>query len=146
MFCFFFVFFNNLKITVFQSNAFWGWGGEDVEMFWRIKKGLNLTISEADPQTTLFDMLKHKHWGEKDNKPNPNRKKLVFTWRTWKTHGLNELNYTKLETHHCSLFTRFLVDTHPPSFVGKRLSKNKGQQKSGQQKAWSRKLVINKTG
>ena len=110
-------------------------------MFWRIKKGLNLTISEADPKTTLFDMLKHKHWGEKDNKPNPNRKKLVFTWRTWKTHGLNDLNYTKLETHHCSLFTRFLVDTHPPSFVGKRLSKTKGQQKSGQQKAWSRKIV-----
>ena len=94
-------------------------------MFWRIKKGLNLSIVESDPKTTLFDMLKHKHWGEIGNKPNPDRKRLVFSWRSWKKHGLNDLHYKLLRIEYCSLFTRLIVDTFPPEFDKKiRRSKN----------------------
>ena len=79
------------------SNNFWGWGGEDVEMFWRIKKGLNLTIIEADPEKILFNMLEHKHWGENYNQPNPNRKAHVFSWKQWRVQGLTSLHYAKFE-------------------------------------------------
>ena len=96
-------------------NNFWGWGGEDVEMLWRILKGYKYEkIIDVEKNISLFDMMPHVSQKEQFNKPNPKRKKHVLWWKQWRTQGLSNLKYEKKETRYCQLFTHVLVDLFAP--------------------------------
>lgn len=97
-------------------NNFWGWGGEDVEAYWRILKGANYSkIHQADKQTTLWDMLPHVKQKEKHNHKNPKAAKMQKTlWKQWKTVGLNNLKYSRVDMKSCKLFTYIMADLYAP--------------------------------
>lgn len=64
----------SLYQTFDLSNKYWGWGGEDDDMYQRIKWA-NYKISRPQPKLARFKMIKHLN--EKKNAPNMNRFNLL---------------------------------------------------------------------
>nr|KAG5704979.1 hypothetical protein BaRGS_022821 [Batillaria attramentaria] len=87
------------------SNVYFGWGGEDDDMFKRIRhrdwKVLRYTS----------DVARYKTLGHAKEKPNPGRIKLLHqSPRRFLTDGLNSLVYTRLEFEERPLYTWVLVE------------------------------------
>ncbi|XP_027208068.2 uncharacterized protein [Penaeus vannamei] len=93
------------------SNMYWGWGGEDDDMGYRIKQsGLSITR----PPTTLarYTMIRHLKRRPLTWKV---RGKLVRTsGRRYRLDGLNTLKYSLLAIHRHPLFTHLLLDVGTP--------------------------------
>ncbi|XP_068229187.1 beta-1,4-N-acetylgalactosaminyltransferase bre-4-like [Palaemon carinicauda] len=87
------------------SNKFWGWGGEDDDMFNRIKfHGFFVTRYPTD--IARYKMLSHK----KDT-PNPHRFQNIYDGKKrFKTDGLNSAKYKVLDVQLSRLYTRVHVD------------------------------------
>lgn len=86
------------------SNLFFGWGGEDDDLYYRTtKKGLKIT---RYPMTIArYTMLKHTK-----DKPNPDRfKYLKEGTNRMGEDGLNKLSYRVLGIERHKLFTKILV-------------------------------------
>ncbi|XP_062236052.1 beta-1,4-galactosyltransferase 1-like [Platichthys flesus] len=100
-----------LKINGFP-NTYWGWGGEDDDIFGRI--GLRgMSISRPDLQTGKYKMIKHVR--DLHNEQNPeNPYKLSHIGRTMDEDGFNSLNYTVKEIVKDILYTCITVDVHAP--------------------------------
>jgi len=86
------------------SNLFFGWGGEDDDLYYRTtKKGLKIT--RYPMSIARYTMLKHTK-----DKPNPDRfKYLKEGTKRMGEDGLNKLNYRVLGTERRKLFTKILV-------------------------------------
>ncbi len=86
------------------SNEYWGWGGEDDDMYYRLQY---TKINFARPvSSTVYTMLSHKH-----QEHNPNRFNLLNkTKENYKRDGLNSLNYKLNGIVKYSLFTHLLID------------------------------------
>jgi len=92
------------------SNQYWGWGGEDDDMFKRIDAN-KFKIIRYKPTIARYTMIKHEH--EESNKVNPERfNMLKKAPRFQKTDGLNNLNYTILNITSLPLMTRISVKLH----------------------------------
>ena len=104
------------------STLFWGWGGEDDDMFNRIRFA-NMKILRPPPTTARFKMIKHDH--ESSNKPNPKRFSLLknslsrfekISLLSFKNcsrmseDGLNSLEYTVKAFHKLPTHTMIDVD------------------------------------
>lgn len=90
------------------SNEFWGWGGEDDDMSFRLKH-YKLQIIRYPANIARYTMLKH----EKDT-PNPERYKFLHKGRLrYKTDGINSVNYKRLDIVFKKLYTWILVDVKP---------------------------------
>ncbi|CBY06895.1 unnamed protein product [Oikopleura dioica] len=90
------------------SNLFWGWGGEDDDMFNRIRFA-NMKILRPPPTTARFKMIKHDH--ESSNKPNPKRFSLLKnSLSRMSEDGLNSLEYTVKAFHKLPTHTMIDVD------------------------------------
>ncbi|KAL7373993.1 hypothetical protein ABVT39_019177 [Epinephelus coioides] len=102
-----------LKVNGF-SNTYWGWGGEDDDMYKRIYHH-GMSISRPDLVTGKYRMIKHKR--DPHNKPNPkNPGKLSRTHVTMNEDGINSLKYTVKEIVKNKLYTCITVDVGvPPS-------------------------------
>ncbi|XP_033495296.2 beta-1,4-galactosyltransferase 1-like [Epinephelus lanceolatus] len=102
-----------LKVNGF-SNTYWGWGGEDDDMYKRIYHH-GMSISRPDMVTGKYRMIKHKR--DLHNKPNPqNPGKLSRTHVTMNEDGINSLKYTVKEIVKNKLYTYITVDVGlPPS-------------------------------
>ena len=89
------------------SNLYYGWGGEDDDMFRRISaKGLNVT--RYQPQYARYRMISHTR--DKDNEDNPFRFSLLETAEDrMDLDGLSSLNYTVLAVKLLDSHTRILV-------------------------------------
>ncbi|XP_020781375.2 beta-1,4-galactosyltransferase 1-like [Boleophthalmus pectinirostris] len=100
-----------LKINGF-SNTFWGWGGEDDDIYNRIVfRGMS--ISRPDMVTGKYKMIKHNR--DLHNEPNPqNPSKLWKTRRTMDSDGLNSLKYTVKKIVKDVLYTFITVDIQAP--------------------------------
>ena len=53
-----------MKTTLFRnlngfSNQFWGWGGEDDDMYLRIKK-LRMAVERRDARLARYTMIRHR--------------------------------------------------------------------------------------
>ncbi|XP_042366822.1 beta-1,4-galactosyltransferase 1-like [Plectropomus leopardus] len=96
-----------LKINGF-SNTYWGWGGEDDDIYKRIiYRGMS--ISRPDSVTGKYKMVKHKR--DLHNEPNPeNPGKLRKTHLTMDNDGINSLNYTVKEIVKDKLYTYITVN------------------------------------
>ncbi|TKR64210.1 hypothetical protein L596_024783 [Steinernema carpocapsae] len=95
------------KINGF-SNDYWGWGGEDDDLYKRIIYS-KLRIFRDDMTIARYKMIKHER-----DKANPANncasKQTRFTVRRWKKDGLSRLNYTLLSINKEPLFTILKAD------------------------------------
>ncbi|CAK1555896.1 unnamed protein product [Leptosia nina] len=87
------------------SNRYWGWGGEDDDMFHRMKK-MHYHITRYNMSIAVYTMLDHE-----ESAPNPKRFKLLLeTSKTLEKDGLSTLKYdlVHVEQHH--LYTHVLAN------------------------------------
>ncbi|XP_075745834.1 beta-1,4-N-acetylgalactosaminyltransferase bre-4-like isoform X1 [Rhipicephalus microplus] len=87
------------------SNIYWGWGGEDDDMSFRLTH-INQTILRRPGNIARYKSLKHKH-GEK----NPARFGILKDWKArYKTDGLNNVRYKIMDMAFRKLYTWILAD------------------------------------
>ncbi|XP_054863268.1 beta-1,4-galactosyltransferase 1-like isoform X2 [Amphiprion ocellaris] len=107
-------FFKNqfLKINGFP-NTYWGWGGEDDDIYKRtLFRGMS--ISRPDSETGKYKMIKHNR--DLHNEANPkNPEKLIHTETTMDEDGINSLKYTVKEIVKGALYTFITVDIQAPA-------------------------------
>ena len=90
------------------SNSFWGWGGEDDDLFQRIR-ARNLTVQRHRPlRESRYTMLPHD-----PAEPNPNRKRILKQNNGAQSDGLANLKYRRLDVQLHYLFTRITVEILP---------------------------------
>ncbi|XP_043961093.1 beta-1,4-galactosyltransferase 2-like isoform X2 [Gambusia affinis] len=101
-----------LKVNGF-SNTFWGWGGEDDDLYNRITvRGMSIT--RPDARIARYKMIKHGR--DLHNEVNPeNAIKMQKTAENIDTDGLNSLNFTVNEVLKDVLYTFVSVDLQAPS-------------------------------
>ncbi|KAM4544102.1 beta-1,4-galactosyltransferase 1-like [Fundulus diaphanus] len=101
-----------LKVNGF-SNTFWGWGGEDDDLYNRIVLR-GMSISRPDSQIAKYTMIKHQR--DVHNEVNPkNAVKVQETQNDIDTDGLNSLNYTTNEIQRDVMYTFMTVDVQAPA-------------------------------
>ncbi|CAF4929408.1 unnamed protein product [Pieris macdunnoughi] len=87
------------------SNKYWGWGGEDDDMFYRIKK-MNYHIARYKMSIARYAMLDHKK-----SAPNPKRYQLLSqTSKTFQKDGLSTLEYDVVQVVQHHLYTHVLAN------------------------------------
>ncbi|XP_033494292.2 beta-1,4-galactosyltransferase 1-like [Epinephelus lanceolatus] len=97
------------------SNTYWGWGGEDDDLYTRITQR-GMTISRPDMVTGKYRMIKHKR--DPHNESNPKTySKLRQTRQTMDKDGINTLKYTVKEIVKDKLYTYITVDVGAPAKV-----------------------------
>nr|XP_053639674.1 LOW QUALITY PROTEIN: uncharacterized protein LOC128693824 [Cherax quadricarinatus] len=93
------------------SNMYWGWGGEDDDMGYRIKQS-GLSITRPPSMLARYTMIRHLKRRPLTWKV---RGKLVRTsGRRYRLDGLNTLRYSLLALHRHPLFTHLLLDVGSP--------------------------------
>lgn len=88
------------------SNMFHGWGGEDDDLFERLKAS-NIDICRFPPQYSQYAMLKHA-------KEEPNKDRYEYLrngYMRFHSDGLNSLVYQEKDFKLHNLFTHVLVET-----------------------------------
>ena len=91
------------------SNQYWGWGGEDDDMFRRVIKYGHFNLTRPDPKLARFKMITHLH--ETGNKPNPNRFGLLKTWLERRENdGYGNLKYKVKRKIQQGIFEKVIVD------------------------------------
>ena len=70
------------------SNEYWGWGGEDDDLYRRAAVGIRSNVTRPNKSLYRYKMIKHGR--ETANKPNPTRGKLLQSWKyRWSIDGLS---------------------------------------------------------
>ncbi len=107
--------YENFKKVNGYSNMFWGWGAEDDNMYWRLRKiGLGFDRPE---HSIKYIMLKHKkQWR------NPKRVKLLKEVKKenyYNEDGLNNVNYELKRMVSYPMHTHLYIDVgiHPKELI-----------------------------
>ncbi|XP_024857969.1 beta-1,4-galactosyltransferase 1-like [Kryptolebias marmoratus] len=100
-----------LKVNGF-SNTFWGWGGEDDDLYNRIMIRLK-SISRPDSTIGRYKMIKPVEESNQHKPKNGNKPRETKT--TLETDGLNSLKYTVKDIEKDRLFTFITVNFTAPS-------------------------------
>uniref|UniRef100_A0A8C8S8A2 Beta-1,4-galactosyltransferase n=1 Tax=Pelusios castaneus TaxID=367368 RepID=A0A8C8S8A2_9SAUR len=100
-----------LKINGFP-NEYWGWGGEDDDIFNRISLN-GMKVSRPDVRIGRYRMIKHER--DRHNEPNPQRfTKIQNTKLTMKRDGISSLQYRLVELTRWPMYTNVTVDIGKP--------------------------------
>lgn len=101
-----------LTINGFPNN-YWGWGGEDDDIFNRLVfKGMSI----SRPNAIIGRCRMIRHTRDKKNEPNPQRfDRIAHTKETMFSDGLNSLTYNVLDIQRYPLYTKITVDIGSPS-------------------------------
>ncbi|NXO85599.1 B4GT2 galactosyltransferase, partial [Sitta europaea] len=100
-----------LKINGFP-NEYWGWGGEDDDIFNRISLN-GMKVSRPDIRIGRYRMIKHER--DKHNEPNPQRfTKIQNTKMTMKRDGISSLQYRLVEISLQPMYTNITVEIGRP--------------------------------
>ncbi|KRX24315.1 putative ribosomal RNA methyltransferase NOP2 [Trichinella nelsoni] len=92
------------------SNNFWGWGGEDDDMYSRVLLG-RFSVHRHPGKYARYKMIKHQQ--ESMNNANACRFNLLkFTNILWRRSGLSNLNYRLLNISVNRLYTKMTVDLY----------------------------------
>jgi hypothetical protein len=96
------------------SNSFWDWGGEDDPLYQRVKLQ-NLDVTRAfDEKPSLIHLASYKTLSHKKATPNPDRMQVVREGPDrFKTNGLVDLKYQRLDLRFKPFYTHVLVDIQP---------------------------------
>ncbi|XP_021355963.1 bromodomain-containing protein DDB_G0280777-like isoform X2 [Mizuhopecten yessoensis] len=88
------------------SNKFFGWGGEDDDLYSRIRN-LGVSITRYTPDVSSYRMLRH----QEDSNRNKNRHRLLeISLDRWREDGLNTIKYEVIQTVRKRLYTYILAD------------------------------------
>ncbi|XP_010889984.2 beta-1,4-galactosyltransferase 1-like [Esox lucius] len=102
------------KINGFP-NTYWGWGGEDDDIFNRVKNR-GMTISRPNSDIGKCRMIQHAR--DKNNEANPHRfERVAHTKRMMDKDGLNSLEYKVVAVEKHILFTKITVDVGEPKKI-----------------------------
>ncbi len=75
-----------------HSNSYWGWGGEDDDMYLRVQSKLKKPIARYPNDIARYTMIRtHQHVSAK---PNPDRFKILHSKYDYNFDGLNTVKYT----------------------------------------------------
>ncbi|XP_022104366.1 uncharacterized protein LOC110986643 isoform X2 [Acanthaster planci] len=97
---------NILKINGFP-NVYWGWGGEDDEIWERVKE-VGLPVSRPKGPHGYYDVIKHHHSSAPALK---DRMQLLRNFKPrFRLDGLNNLRYRKPRFEFHALYTNISVD------------------------------------
>lgn len=103
---------NDFQLINGYSNAFWGWGGEDDQLFQRTRSQ-NLTVVRAF-DGNVSQVVHYKTMSHSKATPNPDRMSLINEgWTKFKMDGLVDLRYTRLDLKLKPLYTHIVVDIQP---------------------------------
>lgn len=69
-------------------NDYWGWGGEDDELYDRV---VNCNLTVINPKNGKYKEMKHEK--ATNEEVNPNKMKLRLQHNKWKENGLNNVKY-----------------------------------------------------
>lgn len=86
------------------SNSFWGWGGEDDDLYRRVKHH-KLKVFRPSPDVARYTMSAHK----KAEKNVENGKLVRNGKRRYSTDGLNSLHYKLLDLQLKPLYIHIVV-------------------------------------
>jgi hypothetical protein len=108
------------------SNVFWGWGGEDDNLYQRILYK-NLTATRTfDTEPHLIPLMRYRTLYHKKAKPNPEWIALINEGKSrFQCDGLIDLRYKKLDLKFKLFYTHISVDiqqslpVQPKSFFWK---------------------------
>jgi len=91
------------------STSYWGWGGEDDDMYERIKRK-GLRIERPHRSIARYVMLKHEH-----QQLNPSRMQILRNAHVRiDSDGVNSVKYNLLNASFFHLYTHFLIDVGEP--------------------------------
>ncbi|KAK0420029.1 hypothetical protein QR680_014468 [Steinernema hermaphroditum] len=92
------------------SNEYWGWGGEDNDMYKRVHLA-GYAIHRDSTEIARYKMIKHDH--DEGNPINKCRYQLLRqTKRRWRIDGLSDMAYSLVSTTRNRLFTSITVELH----------------------------------
>ncbi len=84
-------------------NVYWGWGGEDDDMYLRVVKKLKKQITRYPIEIARYKMIRtHDHTS---SKANPHRLRLLYSKYDYNLDGINTSNYTLYNIIFYKLFT-----------------------------------------
>ncbi|CAF1150121.1 unnamed protein product [Rotaria sordida] len=105
-----------------HPTIYWGWGGEDNDMIYRVVKKLNKTIVRYPDEIARYKMV--RTFNHTAAKPNPDRWKILASNYNYSLDGLNTMNYTLHNILFYKLFTLINVTLpqEPREQILKRLN------------------------
>ncbi|XP_077469969.1 beta-1,4-galactosyltransferase 3-like isoform X2 [Stigmatopora argus] len=90
------------------SNRFWGWGGEDDDLWNRFSLS-GMKVVRRPMAVGRYKMIVHTN--DRGNEPNPRRENLLRqSGRNWRSDGLSSINYKVLSKKLEALYTKMTVD------------------------------------
>ncbi|XP_062566610.1 beta-1,4-galactosyltransferase 6-like [Saccostrea cucullata] len=93
------------------SNMFWGWGGEDDDMYNRIRHA-RFRVIRPPNSIARYTMIRHKK-----RKRWLKRYEVLNTWKTrLKTDGLRNVPYKLMSSHIYTYYTKLRIDVGVPDF------------------------------
>ncbi|UJR31974.1 hypothetical protein I4U23_019447 [Adineta vaga] len=101
--------------------VYWGWGGEDDDMYLRVVKQLKKSITRYPIEIARYKMIRtHDHKSEKEN---PHRHTILYSKYDYSLDGINTTNYTLNGVVFYKLFTLINVTLTQEPFeqIRKRL-------------------------
>ncbi|KAL0281041.1 UNVERIFIED_CONTAM: hypothetical protein PYX00_002156 [Menopon gallinae] len=93
------------------SNFFWGWGGEDDDMAYRLSQS-GLFITRPISDIGRYTMIKHKK--RKPSNSAVRRKLLATSKKRYRLEGLNSVQYKLMKKKELPWFTLIQVDVGKP--------------------------------
>ncbi|XP_033756565.1 beta-1,4-galactosyltransferase 4-like [Pecten maximus] len=90
------------------SNKYFGWGGEDDDMYERIR-AVGLAVTRFTSDVSAYQMLPH----HQDEKNEDRHRLLEMGSNRWKGDGLNTIKYKVLQTVQKRLYTSILATIDP---------------------------------
>jgi hypothetical protein len=114
--------------------VYWGWGGEDDDMYLRVTKKLNTTITRYPIEIARYKMI--RTYNHTSGKANPDRHTILGSKYNYNFDGINTTNYTLNRIVFYRLFTLINVTLIEESFeqICRRLNITKKKKVSPRKK------------
>jgi hypothetical protein len=96
------------------ANIYWGWGNEDDDMYRRVLRQLNKTISRYPMEIARYQMIRTH--GHRSARPNPYRDRILHSNYKFELDGLQTIQYRRHGVDHKPLFTLINVTLFPESY------------------------------
>ncbi|XP_053311471.1 beta-1,4-galactosyltransferase 4 [Spea bombifrons] len=94
------------------SNNYWGWGGEDDDLRYRVELQ-NMKVVRPAPQVAKYTMIFHTR--DSGNEVNGQRMQLLNkVSKVWKADGLNSCSYRALSVEHNPMYINITADIGGP--------------------------------
>ncbi|CAF4582918.1 unnamed protein product [Rotaria sp. Silwood2] len=93
---------------------YWGWGGEDDDMYLRVVKKLNKSITRYPIEIARYKMIRTLN--HTSGKPNPDRYTILYSKYNYSRDGINTMNYKLHNIVFHKLFTLINVTLTEESF------------------------------